>query len=373
MPRKKTLLPIGIHLNPESVHLVQLEQSSDGTVSLVSRASQPFYRLPSTGPAGVPPAAKDGVADEAKEARYQEVYQFAHQIVTTDGFRGSDAVISLPADSLIIQHVRMAPMQPEELSGALVWELQKKLPYDPKEAVIRHVLAGTVSENNERKQDVIALATRRSLVEKYVSAMARIGLHVIGVSVEPCAMCHPYAFAAMHATALQGGPRSQMIALPGPWRTHVAIVQGQETIFVKDLEFGMEQLTAALAKAREISFEEALSLRQTWLAGGTPAVLDEAVQAYNGVRREWAHFVDEIESCMRYYASLARGARVDRLLLVGDEARDKALVRVLGSSLSVPCEVGDPLGTVSDLDASSHEAPAPELAVAVGLSLFQAN
>lgn len=157
MPRKKTLLPIGIHLNPESVHMVQLEQA-DSMVALVSRASHEFPPLPASDGEGEPGDGAGAVHNEAREARYQEVYQFARQTLASDGFRGTEAVISLPADCLIIQHVRMAPMQPEELSGALVWELQKKLPYDPKEAVIRHILAGTVSENNERMQDVIALA-----------------------------------------------------------------------------------------------------------------------------------------------------------------------------------------------------------------------
>jgi Tfp pilus assembly PilM family ATPase len=143
---------------------------------------------------------------------------------------------------------------------------------------------------------------------------------------------------------------------------------------VRAVEFGTEQLVAALAKAREVTPDEARALRETWRAGPegqAPAVQDEAVQAYSGIRHELGHFIDEIESCMRYHASLARGARVDRLLIVGEEARDKALVRVLGSSLSVPCEVGDPLGAVTDLQAEHPSAP--ELAVAVGLSLFRAN
>lgn len=373
MPRKKTLLPIGIHLNPESVHMVQLEQA-DSMVALVSRASHEFPPLPASDGEGEPGDGAGAVHNEAREARYQEVYQFARQTLASDGFRGTEAVISLPADCLIIQHVRMAPMQPEELSGALVWELQKKLPYDPKEAVIRHILAGTVSENNERMQDVIALAARRALVEKHVAAMSRIGLQVVGVSVEPCAMCYPYAFAAMHSTVSQDGPRSLMIVLPGVQKTHVAIVQGQETIFVKDVEFGTEQLAGALARARDITVEGAHALRAGWRTEGdkgSQSVQEEAVQAYNSIPYELGHFIDEVVSCMRYHASLSRGARVDRLLIVGEEARDKALVRVLGASLNVPCEVGDPLGAVTDLDARG--APAPELAVAVGLSLFRAN
>jgi Tfp pilus assembly PilM family ATPase len=74
---------------------------------------------------------------------------------------------------------------------------------------------------------------------------------------------------------------------------------------------------------------------------------------------------------MRYHTSLARGARVSRLLFLGEEAHDKALVRVLGASLSIPCEVGDPLALVGQL--GQREEAEPELAVAVGLGLFSTN
>jgi len=100
--------------------------------------------------------------------------------------------------------------------------------------------------------------------------------------------------------------------------------------------------------------------------------MQEAVQAYHLIRKDLDHFIDEIESCMRYHGSLARGARLDKLLFLGDEARDKALIRVLGAGLSIPCEVGNPLGTVST-PTQATEQPEPELAVAVGLSLFNAN
>jgi type IV pilus assembly protein PilM len=373
MPRKRSLLPIGIHLNLESVHLVQLEQA-DSTAVVAAQASQSYASLPSLPEDQGSPEAPHPIPEEAKEARYQEVRDFIRQKVSGGGFRGADAVISLPAECLTIQHVRMAPMQPEELIGALPWELRDKLPFDPKEAVIRHIVTGTVSENNEMKQDVIALATRRSLVEKHVNALGRLGLHVTGVSVEPCAMCYPYAFRAMHAPASQSGPQGLMLVYVGTVITHVAIVQGQETTFIKEVDLGTGFLTAALAKAQGLSLAEATQMRAKWRSAGNgqqAAALQEAVQAYSGIRHELSHFVDEIESCMRYHASLSRGARLDRLVFLGEEARDKALVRVLGAGLSIPCEVGDPTALVAQ--AGKRDEGEPELAVAVGLSLFGAD
>jgi Tfp pilus assembly PilM family ATPase len=249
--RKRTLLPIGIHLGSDAVHMVQLEQTDTG-VAVVSKASKQLAPLPAANPdddpvaeltAGAPPGASN-------EARYEEAREFVHQKITKDGFRGSEAVISLPPEHLAIQHVRLPPIQPEELEGSLLGELQGKLPFSIGEAVIRHIVAGTVSENNETKQDVIVLAARRAVVESQVASVAKLGLQIVGVGVEPCAMCYPYTFAASHAPPAPEGPSALMIVYLGSRATHVAIVRGLEMTFVKGIELGTEHLVDAIANAR---------------------------------------------------------------------------------------------------------------------------
>jgi type IV pilus assembly protein PilM len=368
---KRTLLPIGIHLTADAVHMAQLDQG-DGSVQMVSRANRYFAPVASPPPARRSDDGNDenpsGVVDQP---HHEESLEFVRQKLATDGFRGNEAVISLPSEHLVIQHVRLPPAQPEEVVAALPGELQGKLPFDPKDAVVRHIVAGMVTENNETKQDVIVLAALRVVIEKQVSALTKLGLHVIGVGAEPCAMSYAYTYASSRLPATQEGPPSLMVVFIGPQLTQVAIVRGQEINFVKGVEQGSNQLTAAIAKSRGTTIAEAAALRQKWAESSSPETLQEAVETYNSVRWGLEHFVDEIQSCVRYHASLARGTRMDRLYFVGPQARDAALVKVLSSQLGVPCAVGDPVGVVTGAKAA---APAePELAVAIGLSLFSAQ
>jgi len=134
---------------------------------------------------------------------------------------------------------------------------------------------------------------------------------------------------------------------------------------------GTHQLTRSLAQARSIPIGEAMALRESWRASPTPQHIEAAVEAYNSIRPALEHLAEEIESCLRYHASLARGARVDRVHFVGPDACDRGLVRVLGTCLNLPCEVGDPIGTVLGRPDSEHAEP--HMAVAVGLSLFSAE
>ena len=223
---KRTLLPIGIHLSPDFVHMTQLEQTED-SMKVVSKTSCPLS-TPADTVARVA-AADEGVVAEpgsgANEMAYGQAREFVRQKVATDGFRGKDAVISLPEEHLVIQHVRLPPMQADELKTALPYDLQGKLPFDSEDAVVRHIVAGTVSENSETKQDVLVLATPRHVVEGQVAAMTRVGLNIVGVGVEPCAMCYSYAFVATHSQPTQAGPRCLMIVYLGSRSTHVAILR----------------------------------------------------------------------------------------------------------------------------------------------------
>ena len=364
--RKRLLLPIGIHFSSEALYMAQLEQA-DGQVLVVSKATKHLTTDPSAD--GRTRPSDTAVPDPADEARQAEAMQFVREKITTNGFRGNEAVISLPPEHLVIQHVRLAPMQPEELSSGLTVELQGKLPFDPKQAVIRHIVAGTVSENNEMKQDVIALAARRAIIEKHVASVNRLGLTVTGVGVEPCAMCYPYMFAASSEPATAEGPPPIMIVHLGTRTTYVAIVRGAEMTFVKGVEIGTDNLVEALAAAKRLTVAEAAALRAKWCGSSGPSAIQEAVEAYNSIRWNLEHISDELESCMRYHTSLARGTPIDRLLFLGPEARDQALVRVISAHVGVACEVGNPFASVTGTAGAGE----PEMAVAVGLSLFGAQ
>ena len=364
---RRNILPIGIHLDPDAVYMTQLEQHGRG-MKVVSKASQ---RLSTSAETVARVAAASAGGRETAERVYSQARQFVRRKVAANGFRGRDVVISLPQEDLVIQHVRMPPMQPEELKAALPYELQGKLPFDPKDAVVRHIVAGAISENNETKHDVLVLAASRHVVEKHVSAMTRMGLNVTGVGVEPCAMCYCYAYAAAHSGPSQEGPACVMIVFLGLRTTHVAILRGQETTFAKGIEQGTDSLIDAVATSKNVPLEKAALLVETWRQSPGPETLQEAVGVYSRCRAGLDHLIDEIESCVRYHASLARGAEVDRLYFVGPGAGDRALVRVLCARLHVACEVGDPFGAVTG--EANPETTEPEMAVAVGLSLFGAQ
>jgi len=192
-------------------------------------------------------------------------------------------------------------------------------------------------------------------------------------------------FAAAYNSARQEGPPSLMLVYLGPLTAYVAVVRGEETKLVKGIAVGTENLVQAVAQSLGTPVEKARAVLAQQhgskgaesgsapaglpATGGTAsAVASDAVAAYTRIRADLEHLGDEIQSCARYYGSLARGANVDRVIFLGPGARDPALVGALGAQLGIPCEAGDPMNVVNGPGEGGE--PEPELAVAIGLSLL---
>jgi len=241
--KKRTLLPMGIHMTPEAAQVVQFEQVGE-ELELVSQASCSFSSPQDTLTRLVKAESAPGVEDEAPD--YTPALRFLRRELG-NRFKGKEAVVSLPAEDVTVKHVRMPPMQPDELAVSLAYELEDKLPFPTAEAVVRHIVAGSVAENNETKQDVLVLAVPRDRVQSHVNFFTRLKLHVVGAGIEPCSMCYGYAFASEHSEPSQSGPPCLMLVSLGWQRSHVAILRGQETTFVKPVEKGLDHVTQSVA------------------------------------------------------------------------------------------------------------------------------
>src|SRR5687767_3708938 len=101
-------------------------------------------------------------------ARLNFFVETVRDLLAQGQFRSRHAVLALPAANMYIQHLRIAKMDEDETRKALVWEARGKLPIDPSQALMRHVIAGEVYQDQEPKQEVIVMAAQRDLVNQFL-------------------------------------------------------------------------------------------------------------------------------------------------------------------------------------------------------------
>jgi type IV pilus assembly protein PilM len=143
------------------------------------------------------------------------------------------------------------------------------------------------------------------------------------------------------------------------------IVRGGIPLFARDIPFGGNQYTQAIADRLRTTFEEAERAKLGEAAG---VAWDAVVPALESVSRELAL---EVRRTFDYFGSTSPSERIGRVVLSGGAARLRGLTEYLSSTWSIPVEVSRPLERI-DVDAGlvgEGEAAGPALAVAVGLAL----
>ena len=407
--------PIGVDFGTDGLRMAQVE-AADGEYKLVAAAS-----------AEVPAQIRQDPA-----ARLAFFTETVRDRLASGNFRGRRAILSLPAASCFIQHLRMPRLEEEELKKALPWEARGKLPIDPTHALLRHIVAGEVYQDSEPKNEVILMAAARELVNQLLAAAARAKLDVVGMNVEPKALVDCFTHIFRRKTDAEQTTCYVDIGCTG---TRAVIARGPQILFARGIPVGGDHFNRAVASAMKMSLEEAkvLRIKACSLAAPTPAAAPEAqprqvpqsleqafpllgagmkahvggtavaappvpaahpqaVQAAQAdpvsaeliekarlvdqaCREPLGKLIEELDLCRRYHESTFSTKPIDRLVFVGGEARHRSLCQQIARQMSLAAQVGDPLvrmGRTSDVGVESgidRRQPQPSWAVAIGLSM----
>jgi type IV pilus assembly protein PilM len=363
--------PIGVDFGTDCLRLAQV-QWVDGDWRLIAAAS-----------ADVPAQARQDAA-----ARWAFFAQTTRDLLSAAGFRGRTAMLGLPAASMYIQHLRVPKMDENQMKDSLPWEARGKLPIDPANAMMRHLVAGEVYVEQETWNEVILLASHRQTVEQLLAAAAKARLDVVGMNVEPMAVLD--CFTQVYRRDSDAAVTNFFVDI-GATGSRAMLTRGRQILFARAINIGGDHFTAAVASAMKISPDQAKALRiklgssqpgspvgdrvaLNTTAGGDDASspkrkMEEAVAPLLG------KLIEELNLCRRYFEATFPSKPVDRMVFIGGESRHRWQCQQIAKELGLAAQVGDPLcrmskqcevGIESGID---RRQPQPGWAVAIGLSM----
>ena len=406
--------PIGVDFGSDCLRMAQVENQGGE------------YRLVAAASADVPANIRQDPA-----ARVNFFADTCRELLAQGNFRGRRAVLGLPAASMYIQHLRMPKLDDEETRKALPWEARGKLPIDPSHALLRHMVAGEVYQDQEPKNEVILMAANRELVNQLLAAAARARLDVVGMNVEPKALVDCFAHVYRRKTDVD---ITNCFLDIGCTASRAIVSRGSQILFARVIPVGGDHFNRAVAEALKVSFEDAKILRiklahQQPVAASPeapaaqPAVAAPAAAAEETGENSFAllsagmaasarqtaapvaaapritepaprgqgshdatrvkaagrlpleRLVEELSLCRRYHESVFPNRPVDRLIFVGGEARHRSLCQYVAREMGLAAQVGDPLvrmGRTTEVGVESgidRRQPQPGWAVAIGLSM----
>lgn len=238
---KPSANPIGVDFGTDSLRMAQVEMVN-GEFKLIAAAS-----------ADVPSHIRN-----EPSARLDFFAETTRELLLSGNFRGRRAVLALPAASMFVQHLRMAHMDDEDLKKALPFEAAGKLPIDPSFAVMRHVVAGEIYQDQESRSEVVLMAASRDLVNQLLATASRAKLDVAGMNVEPKALIDCFSHVYRRKTDVN---LTSCFVDIGAAASRAVIARGSHILFARVIPVGGDHFNRAVSTAMKISLDDAKVLR----------------------------------------------------------------------------------------------------------------
>jgi type IV pilus assembly protein PilM len=334
---RKRAESFGLDIGSSAIKVIQLREAGDG------------YALSAL---GVVPLAPDTIADGAIKDP-PTVIAAIKQAVADAGITSRNAVIGICGRELIIKKIELPEVPEKELAGAIQLEAEHHIPFAADEVFLDYHVVG----KRGNVMDLILVAVKKAKVIEYASVVEEAGLVSAVVDVDGFAVENQYELSGAE-------PTDEAVALIdiGAAIMKTNVTRGGASIFARDIPFGGNRYTEAIASALAISFEEAEATKLS--GGGDTATVASAVET---VSRELAL---EVQRTFDYFASTADSERIGKIVLSGGCAQLPGLTEYLTSTWGIPVETAQPFSRIDTGRYAADVATAgASLAVAVGLAL----
>lgn len=339
---------IGIDLGSSSVKLVQLKQAKGG------------YTLQNVGIHPLPPEAivDNTIMDSGA------VVDSIRGLVREMGIRTVDAVAALSGNSVIIRKILLQSMPAEELEEQIHWEAEQHIPFDINDVNVDFQILGP-DASDPSKMHVLLVASKKDVVNDYVTVFAEAGLKLSVLDVDSFAVQNAFELNHEHTS-------EETVALIniGASLININIVRDGICLFTRDVQMGGQLYTDEIQKNFGVSSVEAESIK---LRRDHPekSLLEEILGRGNDT------LTSEIKRSLDFFSANSFDTPINRICLGGGAAKTPFLRETIEQRLDLPVEFIDPFRKISIdeklFDRGHLDQIATLVVVAVGLAMRRAG
>ena len=339
---------IGLDIGSSAVKAVELKPAGKG------------FRVAAYGEEPVPAdAIVDGaIIDAAAVAEaIRQVFE------RNKAFKGKDVCASLSGNAVIVKKITLPVMTESELDESIYWEAEQYIPFDIQDVNLDYqILDAGTGPDSRGSMEVLLVAAKKEKIGDYTGVIAQAGRTPVIVDVD--------AFALQNAFDVNYGldPGQVTVLLnAGASAININILQGEQSMFTRDISIGGNAYTEAVQKELDLPHESAEQLKK-----GIPVDGASFEEAQPVLRAVTENVLLEVQKTFDFFKATASSDRIDRIMLSGGASRVDGFRDMLHERFNAPVEEFDPFRTIVwDPKKLGREAVehASTAAVAVGLAL----
>ena len=344
----KSKTVIGLDIGSSAVKAVELKPSGKG------------YRVTAFAVEPVPP---DAIVDGAIIDAGSVADAIRRVFDGNKAFKTKEVCASLSGNAVIVKKITLPVMTENELSESIYWEAEQYIPFDIQDVNLDYqILDPGTGANARGSMDVLLVAAKKEKIADYTSVIAQSGRTPVIVDVD--------AFALQNAFEVNYGldaGRVVVLLNAGASAININILQGDQSVFTRDISMGGNAYTEAVQKELDLPFESAEQLKKGIPVDG--ATFEEAQPVLHAVTE---NVLLEIQKTFDFFKATASSDQIDRIMLSGGASRVDGFREMVQERFNAPVEEFDPFRAVT-WDAKKLGGESSELAataaVAVGLAL----
>jgi type IV pilus assembly protein PilM len=286
--------------------------------------------------------------------------------------KAKEVAASLSGNAVIVKKITVPAMTEAELADSIVWEAEQYIPFDIQDVNLDYQVLTPAGEAGPKgTMDVLLVAAKKEKIVDYTGVITQAGRTPVIVDID--------AFALQNAYEVNYGfTPGEVVALinAGASATNINIVQGDQSVFTRDVSIGGHAYTETLQKEMGLPRESADALKK----GGDPGA-DYGGMTYEDarpmLRAVSENVLLEIQKTFDFYKATAVSDRIDRIAVSGGASQAEGFLEMLGDRFGAPVEPFDPFRRVkfeaAKFGVTDLASVGPMAAVAVGLALRRAG
>jgi type IV pilus assembly protein PilM len=344
----------------KSKAIVGLDIGSSAVKAVELKVSGRAYRVTAYGSEPVP---ADAIVDGAIIDAGAVADAIRRLFDGNKAFKAKDVCASLSGNAVIVKKITLPVMTESELSESIYWEAEQYIPFDIQDVNLDYQIldAGTGPESRG-SMEVLLVAAKKEKIGDYTGVIAQAGRTPVIVDVD--------AFALQNAYEVNYGlePGRVVVLLnAGASAININILQGDQSVFTRDISMGGNAYTEAVQKELDLPFDLAEQLKKGIPVDG--ATFEEARPVLHAITE---NVLLEVQKTFDFFKATASSEQLDRIMLSGGASRVDGFREMLQERFNAPVEDFDPFrAVVWDVrtlmgDPADSAATA---AVAVGLAL----
>lgn len=295
-----------------------------------------------------------------------DIEQTLRSMMAGAGIRAGRIYVALSGQMAFPRFVKVLADSQEKMDEQIRFEVEQNVPFPLNEAIFSRALVGAPEAG---EQHVMIVAAREALVTAVTRALLNTGCEPELVDVAPIALYNAVRF---NYPEMEG---CTLVVDVGARCTNLVFVE-QDRIFYRSIPVAGNTITAEIAKAFNISTEEAEVLkceRGLVAQGGAFAVDDPDMDRLSKViRNVMTRLNAEIARSISFYRSQQDGSAPSQMLLTGATAQLPYMQNFFEEKLQIAVDFLNPFQSVTyptHVDAEQFGHDAFSLPVLVGLAL----